>query len=322
MVKKTFFKECLRAIRGSFSRFLAIFLIVALGSGFLAGLLATTPDMRHTVSELFHDTNFYDLRIAGNLGLEQADLEAIAKVEGVRAVMAARSLDREIALSTGDTVVGRFHGVTAWESGSDTVMNRPVLAEGRWPTAPNECVVMQDSELAAQALAIGQIFSLLPPEPEEDQEDPPEDPFLVGEYEIVGVVTSPYYLSMVQRGSTTMGSGTLGAIVYVSDSVLDMDYYTDIYAVVEGGRQAEAFTDGYDALVDPVLQRIETLAETQKHVRADRLIGDAQAELDDAKQELADKTAEGEQELADALADLTEGEQEYADGLVELADGT
>ena len=43
MVKGTFFKECLRSVRGSFSRFLAIFLIVALGAGFLAGLLATTP---------------------------------------------------------------------------------------------------------------------------------------------------------------------------------------------------------------------------------------------------------------------------------------
>ena len=321
MVKKTFFKECFRAIRGSFSRFLAIFLIVALGAGFLAGLLATTPDMRHTVSELFHETNFYDLRIAGNLGLEQGDLEAIAKVEGVRAVMAARSLDREIALSTGDTVVGRFHGVTAWESDSDSVMNRPVLAEGRWPQAEHECVVMLDSELAAQALSVGQTFSLLPPEPEEGEEEAPEDPFLVQEYEIVGIVTSPYYLSMVQRGSTTMGNGKLGAIVYVSDSVLDMDYYTDIYAVVEGGQQAEAFTDRYEALIDPVLQRVETLAETQKHVRADRLVGDAQEELDEAKQELADKTAEGEQELADALADLTEGEQEYADGLIELADG-
>ena len=321
MVKKTFFKECFRAIRGSFSRFLAIFLIVALGAGFLAGLLATTPDMRHTVSELFHETNFYDLRIAGNLGLEQGDLEAIAKVEGVRAVMAARSLDREIALSTGDTVVGRFHGVTAWESDSDSVMNRPVLAEGRWPQAEHECMVMLDSELAAQALSVGQTFSLLPPEPEEGEEEAPEDPFLVQEYEIVGIVTSPYYLSMVQRGSTTMGNGKLGAIVYVSDSVLDMDYYTDIYAVVEGGQQAEAFTDRYEALIDPVLQRVETLAETQKHVRADRLVGDAQEELDEAKQELADKTAEGEQELADALADLTEGEQEYADGLIELADG-
>ncbi|MBR4992095.1 MAG: ABC transporter permease [Clostridia bacterium] len=321
MVKKTFFKECFRAIRGSFSRFLAIFLIVALGAGFLAGLLATTPDMRHTVSEFFHDTNFYDLRIAGNLGLEQADLEAVAQAEGVRAVMAARSADREIALSTGDTVVGRFHGVTAWESDSDAVMNRPVLSEGRWPQRENECVVMLDGDLTAQALAIGQTFSLLPPEPDEDEEDAPEDPFLVQQYEIVGIVTSPYYLSMIQRGSTTMGNGTLGAVVYVNDSVLDMDYYTDLYVVVEGGQQAEAFTDGYDALIAPIRQRVEDLAETQKHVRADRLIGDAQAELDDAKQELADKTAEGEQELADALADLTEGEQEYADGLVELADG-
>ena len=52
MGKKTFFKACLRSIRGSFSRFLAIFLIVALGAGFLAGLLATTPDMRHTISAL------------------------------------------------------------------------------------------------------------------------------------------------------------------------------------------------------------------------------------------------------------------------------
>ena len=321
MVKKTFFKECFRAIRGSLSRFLAIFLIVALAAGFLAGLLATTPDMRHTMSELFHRTNFYDLRIAGNLGLEDGDLAAIARVEGVRAVMAARSLDREIALSSGDAVVGRFHGVTHWESDSDSVMNRPVLEEGRWPQAEQECVVMLESDLAAQALAVGQTFSLLPLEPEEDEDEAPEDPFLVQHYEIVGIVTSPYYLSMIQRGSTSMGSGTLGAIVYVNDSVLDMDYYTDIYAVVEGGQKAEAFTDRYDELIDPVVQRVEALAETQKHVRADRLIGDAQEELDEAKQELADKTAEGEQELADALADLTEGEQEYADGLIELENG-
>ena len=321
MVKKTFFKECFRAIRGSFSRFMAIFLIVALGAGFLAGLLATTPDMRHTVSELFHRTNFYDLRIAGNLGLEEADVQAIAGVEGIRAVMPARSIDREITLSTGDAVVGRFHGVTRWEGDDDNLMNRPVLEEGRWPQAQNECVVMMESELTSQALAVGQTFSLLPLEPEDDEDEAPEDPFLVQEYEIVGVVTSGYYLSMIQRGSTHMGNGTLGAIVYVNDSVLDMDYYTDIYAVVEGGRKAEAFTDGYDELVEPVLKRVEDLAETQKHVRADRLIGDAQEELDEAKQELADKTAEGEQELADALQELTDGEQEYADGLIELEDG-
>ena len=87
--------------------------------------------MRHTVSELYRETNLFDLRIAGNLGLEEADLQAIAAVEGVEAVMAARSLDRELSLASGDTLVGRFHGVTAWEGQDRALINRSKLVEGR-----------------------------------------------------------------------------------------------------------------------------------------------------------------------------------------------
>ena len=139
MVRKTFFKECLRAIRGSISRFLAIFLIVALGAGFLAGLMATTPDMRHTVSELYHRTNLYDLRIVGNLGLEDGDVQALSTVPGIAAVMPARTLDRELLLPSGDTIVGRFHEVPRWESDDPAHINRLELKDGRWPQSPDEC---------------------------------------------------------------------------------------------------------------------------------------------------------------------------------------
>ena len=319
MVKKTFFKECLRAIRGSFSRFLAIFLIVALGAGFLAGLMATTPDMRHTVSELYHRTNLFDLRIAGNLGMEDADAEAIAAVPGVLAVMPARAVDRELLLTSGDTMVGRFHEVPQWEGDDPALINRMELKEGRWPQSPNECVVEEGDELYMGVLGLGQTLSLLPLDPDDEGEEP-EDPFTVQQFTVVGTVASGYYVSMAQRGSTTMGSGTLGCIVYIGSDVLDMDYYTDIYAVVDGSLQSEAFTAEYDDLIAPVQAAVEDLAETQKHVRADRLRNDAQEELDEARQELADKTAEGDQELADALVELQDGEQEYADGLMELED--
>ena len=63
-MKKNYVKSILREVRGSFSRFLAIFAIVALGAGFLAGLLATTPDMRHSVDQFYRDTNMMDLRVA------------------------------------------------------------------------------------------------------------------------------------------------------------------------------------------------------------------------------------------------------------------
>ncbi len=320
MVNKSFLKECFRAIRGSFSRFLAIFLIVALGAGFLAALLATTPDMRHTVSLQLQETNLFDLRIAGTLGLEEGDAAAIAGVEGISSVMAAHTLDREVALTSGDTVVGRFHGVTAWEGDDPALMNRQILVEGRWPAARDECVVMQENDMNQQSLSIGQTISLLPPEPDEDGEIP-DDPFTIQTFRIVGVVHSGYYLSTVQRGSTTIGNGRLGAIVFIDDSLLDLDYYTDIFATVEGALSAEAFSDAYERLVTPVQERVETLSDTQKHLRADRLIGDAREELEEARQELADKTAEGQQELDDALLELQDGEAEYADGLQELEEG-
>ena len=57
MVKnRSYTKAVIRAIRGSFSRFLAIFAIVALGVGFLAGLAATTPDMRYSAGVYYNDT--------------------------------------------------------------------------------------------------------------------------------------------------------------------------------------------------------------------------------------------------------------------------
>lgn len=319
MVRKTFFKDCLRSVRGSLSRFLAIFLIVALGAGFLAGLLVTTPDMRHSVSRMFQETRFYDLRIAGNLGLEEADAAAVAGVAGVSAVMPARSLDREVLLSSGDTVVARFHGVQDWED--ETALNRPFLVAGRWPQSENECVVMEESELTAQVLAVGQRLSVLPQEADDADGEPPEEPFRQTELEIVGLVHSPAYLSMIQRGSTSMGNGTLGAVVYISDSLLDLDYYTDLYVMVAAAAEAEAFSEAYDEAIAPVQVAVEQLAERQKHVRADRLVGDAQQELDDARRELEEKTAEGRQELEDALRELNDAEADYAEGIQGIADG-
>ena len=314
MVKKTFFKSCLRSVRGSFSRFLAIFAIVALGSGFLAGLLATTPDMRHTASEYYKTAGLYDLRIAGSLGLEQGDADAVAGVPGIAAVMLARFLDREVLLESGDTVVARMHGVSDFPGTGEAVLNRPALLSGRWPENDRECVVEQEFGLSGSLLE-GSVLRIVTDEGEQEED------LSCSEYTIVGTVRSAYYISMVQRGSTTMGSGSIGIIVYIPDNCFLTDYYTDLYAAVEGADKTEAYSAAYDALVEPVQGAVKVLAETRKHVRADAVRQEAQEALNDAKQELAEKTAEGQQELDDALRELEDGEQDYADGLKKWEDG-
>ena len=57
-----------REFRHSLSRFLAIFAIVALGVGFLAGLLATTPDMRYSADPYYDNPNMMDIRLVSTMG--------------------------------------------------------------------------------------------------------------------------------------------------------------------------------------------------------------------------------------------------------------
>ena len=93
-VKRTFRKTLYREVRQSLSRFLAIFAIVALGVGFLAGLLATTPDMRLSMDNYFDENSLMDLRVVSTLGLTEDDCTVLRETEGVQAVMPAYNTDK------------------------------------------------------------------------------------------------------------------------------------------------------------------------------------------------------------------------------------
>ena len=91
IMKNTFKKMSRRGIKSSLSRFLSIVSIVALGVGFLAGLLATTPDMKNTANEYFIDKNLYDLYAQSTLGFSNNDIEAIKKLDYISQVIGKMS---------------------------------------------------------------------------------------------------------------------------------------------------------------------------------------------------------------------------------------
>lgn len=82
-MKRTYRKILFREVRHTISRFLAIFAIVALGVGFLAGLLATTPDMKLSADRYYDETATMDIRVLSTLGLSEDDIAAIAATKGV-----------------------------------------------------------------------------------------------------------------------------------------------------------------------------------------------------------------------------------------------
>ena len=305
-------KNILRTFKGSKSRFIAIFAIVALGVGFLAGLLSTTPDMEDSMEEYLDGGNLFDLRVVSTLGLTEDDVAALEQVDGVAKAQGGKSADLLVE-QDGSELVCRVHALPADPEGED-VINRLTLADGRWPENPNECVVEAGVDTLNRSYDIGDTLTLDP-----DNENL-SDTMNETTFTVVGVVHDTYYFSF-EREPASVGSGAVQVILYVPDAAFATDYYTEAYLTVEGAAGLHSFDDEYSALVDTVADRVEAIEEVRCQARYDEVVGEAQAEIDDGWQEYYDGKAEADQELADAAQELADGRQELADGEQEYLDG-
>ena len=113
-----FNKELLRSITHSLGRFLAIAAIVALGTGFYAGLRMTAPDMKTAADEFYDGTALMDVRVLSTLGLTEDDIAALRDVEGVQAVMPAYETD-VMATIGGEQYATRVHSLPDAARSSD-----------------------------------------------------------------------------------------------------------------------------------------------------------------------------------------------------------
>lgn len=311
---KAFHKDILRAITHSWSRFLALFVIVALGAGFYSGLRTTAPNMRATADAYFDESRFMDVRLVSTFGFTGEDVAAIRETEGVHAVMAGYSADLLVRMGEKD-VVTRIHSLPSDLSGdNEDYLNRPVVVEGRMPEKPGECVVSAPPVGDATGLAIGDTVTV------EDPNGDISDTLARDTFTVVGFVESSYYLSM-SLGTSTIGSGTLSRYMYVFEEDFSQEYYTDLHLTVDGAAELASFSDAYDAQVEPVVERLEALADEREPIRYDEIYQEADEALDDAQETYDEEKAKADRELADAYQELIDGQQELDDAYRELLDG-
>jgi len=306
---KAYPKLVLRAVRGSLSRFLAIFAIAALGVGFLAGLLAATPDMKDTMEARYDETGLMDLRVLSTVGLSEQDLTALAAFPGVERVVGGKNADLVVQAGDDARIAVTFHAL----HGQEAAFSRLELVEGRWPENPGECLVERTDGGPSHSFAPGSRVTVL------SSNENWEDTLARREYTVVGTVSSPYYMS-IDRESTSVGSGMIQGILYLQEEAFVTDYYTAAWLWLEDAVEMHSFYDPYKDYVQQVTDGLETLEETQKWVRHSEIKAEADQKIADAWKEFNEAKADGEQELADALKEITDGEKEIADGEQELQD--
>lgn len=306
--KKALHKDFWMEIRKTRARFISIFFIVALGVAFFSGIQSASPDMRYSGDAYYDANRLMDLKVMGTLGMTEKDLEALRGVKGVEAVEGSYGTDVAFGSGAGQRVL---HVEAVTER-----MNDLTPDQGELPTERGQCFL--DSMFAANnGYQVGDTIEL-----EEDE----ESLLKVRTYQIVGIGTSPMYISF-NRGNTTLGSGEINGFLYVTPDCFDSEVYTQAYLLVKGADILTSYTDEYTELVEQVESRIKGIQDIQCQARYEEVLAQAEEELSDARKELADgkkeaqeKLEKAEKELADARKKLDDGQKEYEDGKNQLSD--
>ena len=121
--------------------------------------------------------------------------------------------------------------------------------------------------------------------------------------------TPPLYLD-VDRGTSSLGDGTVDAFVLIPPEGFDSEYFTELYVKCA---DYPLYSDRVRQCDRPA-DRCGGVAVTGSvQTRFDDLVSDAEQEISDGEQELADKQAEAQTELDDAKAELDDAQTQLDD---------
>ena len=298
--KNRLLTDFIREVRHTYSRFLSILLLSALAVAFLVGLRATAPDMEYTADNYYDSHHLMDGYILSTMGLTQEDLQALAQADGVDQVEGAWSVDATAV----DSIVSM--------RSMPEELNLLNVVEGRLPQQADECVTEQ-MLLTALGLEIGDTLTVTLDEADQDS-------LTRTSYTIVGTVQSPLYVG-TDRGSTTLGSGSIDAFVYIPGENFDLDVYTTAYFTGDGMEALNSYSQAYADQLSALVDSLDPLAQERASLRDEEVRSEAQKELDDARSELADAQKElddAKKKLDDARAELDSGWADYESGLATL----
>lgn len=288
-MNRSIIKLTKREISNSLGRYLAIFAIIALGAGLFVGLRLSRPDFLETYNNYTHETNFYDFRLVSTLGLTDDDLAEVKKLDGVKLAEGAVGADFLFNTADEDNLIMMAQSIPE-------KVNQIKLKAGRMPEKANECLADPDMYSKDD---IGSTIKL-----SKDNSEQTFDTFAYDEYTIVGLADSVLYINM-ERGSSTLGNGSVKGYIYIPADGFSTDYYTDIYVCVDS--EGYVYSDEYEQSTQKYVDGLEKFMSERAVIRRDAIIDDAMSQLDDAKKQYED----GKAQYDAAKADYDAGYAEY-----------
>ncbi len=274
LVTLRLFQNLYREIKKTFTRFLSILAISALGVAFFAGIRATSPDMKEMGDRYFKKYNLSDITLLSKAGFDDSDIELLKSLDFIDKVepqlfcdvmmnFGENEPDKNIRISSLPIIFENNNGFIAdysIRSYKDDDLNSLELCEGRLPLDDSEIVIDNNFE---EKIKLGDYVNAVSNSGE-------------AELRVVGFVKSVKFISNIERGTSTIGSGSSDGFAYASGNVVEhLSYklpaismlqrrYTQIEVSVKNSKALSAFSDDYSRLTDSAIQKINSIADANE----------------------------------------------------------
>lgn len=285
MKNKTYLKASLREIIYSKGRFIAIVLIILLGTLLYVGIKETGPILNHSASQFVDKQELSNLQIVSTGGLTKRDEEAAAEIPDAE-------VESGYQLFYADSQKNQV--VKLYSYNKKSQQNQLIVKSGHLPKKENEIVL--DEKAKEEGYRLNQTYKIDQP-----------DQLKRKTFKIVGFVQSPIYISTEERGLSNVGKGNVDFFAYLPESNFSSEIKSVIYVRFKNVQGKETYGSAYEQTMDKNIAASEKLFKDRPEERAAEIRKEAQAELLPKKNEVADglaKLAEGQKEIDQAKDQL------------------
>lgn len=299
-MKNRIVTNSVRNIKKSFPRFLSLFLMSMLGVFVFTGLKSTAPDMLKTLDHYLDQANRYDLKIVSSQGLTFDDLEALKEVKGVKEAEGSYSQDVLVPMGNDQYVIN--------VSSMPQTINQLTLLEGAFPQNEDE-IVVEENVLKKNGLSLYDSLTLSSSSLKKQT------------FTIVGTVDSPLYFNYTgtgqNRGTTSIGAGTIHFYSYILPSSFSMDYYSSIYVTIENAKEELTSKAPYIHLIESAISEIELIIEEREEIRYQQIYEEMEQKIDEKEQEGIALLTENRNQLDQIKAALEQAKEQWNQTLTE-----
>ncbi|MBR6366419.1 MAG: FtsX-like permease family protein [Lachnospiraceae bacterium] len=267
---KAMWTDLFREIKRSRARFWSLFAIVALGVAFFSGVRASEPDMRISLDEYYDTQSFMDVRVLGDLGITDEDIEdlkALGCVEDAEGIynLEVLSLLPQL-MKDGKTKSDEQSEASILLISCTNRVNKPYLTEGRLPEKSGECLI--DFAMAEnRGVQIGDTLKLTSGQRDQSLTD---GSLTTDELTVCGICKVPAYLDL-ERGSGKLGDGQIDFVVLPHRDTFSAKAFCEVALTLTEAKAMQTGSEEYEAYVDECMEQVMALADGACERRVTRL---------------------------------------------------